>query len=185
MDVKTFARRLRRLSDELIDRGPDVPLTEVSFEAQGDLRVTVPKTPPVTRRGMGFRLRLAAPEPHEASFSNHAHRREYYWLPAADAPAYVQLAWLLAELANGLPELIETGVRPLGLTATDAHADLRVRYPGLGGPVYRLRIGLGGRSTPMEFPAIFIAELFQGGRQERWLDRTEAGEPLVDLRGVL
>ncbi|MFG2196782.1 hypothetical protein [Streptomyces sp. NPDC048639] len=50
---------------------------------------------------------------------------------------------------------------------------------------YRVRIQLQDRQEPLEFPVLFLRELFEENRYPKWMAAEETELPLVDLRGVL
>ncbi|WP_432095645.1 hypothetical protein [Streptomyces sp. bgisy100] len=55
------------------------------------------------------------------------------------------------------------------------------------GTTYRVRIQLQHRGHPLEFPAMYLRELFEESRHTRWMttSTTHSPLPLVDLRSVL
>lgn len=161
---------LGRLADAVFELGADgFRLTAVSLEDRsvsfGDT-VQVPG-PPSYVQG-------------ELPATGRAGRREYDWQPAPEAPEYLHLAWLLADLAEWVTALAEKRIAVTGVEAPEpGWCDVLVRD---GDTAYRVRIGLAGRTEPLDFPGMYLLELFAEGRYRRYLT---ADAQVVDLRGVL
>ncbi|MFD8970643.1 hypothetical protein ACFV0C_37600 [Streptomyces sp. NPDC059568] len=113
-----------------------------------------------------------------------AGRREYDWQPAVEAPSWMQLAWLLEDLATWIDPLAEEHVTLIGVESSVAHwCDVLVRD---GDTEYRVRIALADREDLLDFPGIYLRDLFAEGRQRRYLVAEPREEmAVVDLRGVL
>ncbi|MEV7864749.1 hypothetical protein AB0P17_01275 [Streptomyces sp. NPDC088124] len=106
-------------------------------------------------------------------------RREYDWQPAADAPAYLHLAWLLAELSEWETAMTEKHVTIVRVECPDpGTCDLLLLD---GDTTYRVRVALAQRKKPLDFPGMYLLELFAEGRHRQYL----AGPVTVDLREVL
>ncbi|MBT2510764.1 hypothetical protein J7I98_34075 [Streptomyces sp. ISL-98] len=111
-------------------------------------------------------------------------RREYDWQPATDAPAWMNMAWLLEDLAAWIVALANEHVTLVGAESPHPHwCDVLVRD---GDTAYRVRIALAGRRDPLDFPGMYLRDLFAEGRHRDHLaPAPEEGTPLVDLRTVL
>jgi hypothetical protein len=113
-------------------------------------------------------------------------RREYDWQPAPTAPSWMHMAWLLEDLATWVDPLFEEGVTLDGIDAPHAqHCDVLVRHEDTA---YRVRIALTGRRDQLDFPGMYLRDMFTEGRHHAHLAAAAAdpgGAALVDLRGVL
>ncbi|MFE1440028.1 hypothetical protein [Streptomyces sp. NPDC058739] len=111
-------------------------------------------------------------------------RRRYDWQPAADAPAWMNLAWLLDDLAAWIGVMAEDHITVQGLDAPEpGHCDVLLLD---GDTRLRARVALTARTEPLDHPGMFLRDLFAEGRSRGYLVR-DAGEDgwVVDLRGVL
>ncbi|MGW6457393.1 hypothetical protein ACWF94_15970 [Streptomyces sp. NPDC055078] len=116
----------------------------------------------------------------EPPSTDRAGRREYDWQPAPGAPAHLQMAWLLADLSEWVVPMAEKQIAVTGVEAPEAAwCELGIRD---GDTAYRVRIALTDRTEPLDFPGMYLLELFAEGRHREYLS---AGESVVDLRGVL
>lgn len=115
---------------------------------------------------------------------SHQQRRAVFWQPAPEAPPYLHLAWLVNEIATELSALAEEAITVFGIDSpTTSWAELRAAFRDTS---YRVRIGLAGRDEPLDFPGMYLREMFTAGRHRRYLATGTAAEtPLIDLRGVL
>lgn len=111
-------------------------------------------------------------------------RREHDWQPAADAPGWMQLAWLLEDLATWAEPLAEEDITLAGLESpVPDRCDVLLRD---GDTAYRVRIGLTGRNVLLDFPGMYLRDLFTEGRHHARLTHDPAHPtPVVDLRGLL
>ncbi|MEV6319246.1 hypothetical protein [Streptomyces sp. NPDC051776] len=111
-------------------------------------------------------------------------RREHDWQPAADAPAWMQMAWLLEDLATWVHPLAEEHITLTGIEAPESQwCDVLLRD---GDTAYRVRILLTGRDEPLDFPGMYLRDMFTEGRHRDHLMAEEPGDlPVVDLRSVL
>ncbi|NBE55921.1 hypothetical protein [Streptomyces boluensis] len=144
-----------------------VPARSITFRASEQ-----PAPPPVYEQG-------------EPPVPGPAGRRTDDWQPAADAPLWMNTAWLLDDLAASITPLAEDQVQALGLEAPPGAdwCDLSVRD---GDSLLRVRIQLAGRREPLEFPGMFLRELFTEGRyRDHLAAEPDRGVPVVDLRGTL
>ncbi|MFJ4439749.1 hypothetical protein [Streptomyces sp. NPDC088923] len=107
-------------------------------------------------------------------------RRTYDWQPAAGAPAWMNMAWLLDDLAAWVGQMAEDHVTVTGVEApTPGWCDVLIRD---GDTPYRARITLAERIEILDFPAMYLRDLFTEGRHR---DHLSEDGSLVDLRGVL
>ncbi|MET8556297.1 hypothetical protein ABZV64_15225 [Streptomyces sp. NPDC004959] len=107
-------------------------------------------------------------------------RRVYDWQPAAGAPSWMNMAWLLDDLAAWAGQMAADDVALAGVEAPEPHwCDVLVRD---GDTPYRARLTLADRDEVLDYPGMYLRELFAEGRHRDHL--TENGS-LVDLRGVL
>src|SRR5215203_1116148 len=98
MDPAGTSEFLTRISDTLIDLGPSgVQLVRLTLDPA---RREVLFAQPAGERPVGDRSDPPAEPPASGRFGTHQERRATFWQPASDAPAYVQLAWLLSELGD-------------------------------------------------------------------------------------
>ncbi|GLF94891.1 hypothetical protein [Streptomyces yaizuensis] len=111
-------------------------------------------------------------------------RRPPDWRPAADAPAWLHLAWLLDDLAAWTVALAEERITVTGLEAPRPEwCDLLLRD---GDTSCRARITLADRATTLDFPGMYLCELLAEGRyRDQLVPAPGTGRPLIDLRGVL
>ncbi|WP_409236543.1 hypothetical protein [Streptomyces sp. PA5.6] len=112
-----------------------------------------------------------------------AGRREHDWQPAVDAPAWMTMAWLLEDMATWLTPLAEDHISVLGFESPSQDwCDVRLLA---GQDRYRVRIRLAHRRALLDFPAMYLRDLFTEGRQRAYLSG-EGGdeERVVDLRDV-
>jgi hypothetical protein len=147
-------------------RALDIPSRRIEFT-----ETERPLPPPVYDQG----------EPPDTSREG---RRTYDWQPAADAPAWMNLAWLLDDLAVWVGQMAEDHIT---LQGVDAPLPDRCDVLLLDGDTRcRARIALSGREEPLDHPGMFLRDLFAEGRSRRYLTE-DAGEDrrVVDLRGVL
>ncbi|MFD9460908.1 hypothetical protein [Streptomyces sp. NPDC060027] len=107
-------------------------------------------------------------------------RRTYDWQPAADAPSWMNMAWLLEDLAAWVDPMAEDGITLLGLEAPEPDwCDVLVLD---GDSRLRVRIALAGRRDVLDFPGMFLRDLFAEGRSRAHLTEDRS---VVDLRDVL
>ncbi|MGX9921663.1 hypothetical protein ACWIG4_17615 [Streptomyces sp. NPDC002248] len=107
-------------------------------------------------------------------------RRTYDWQPAAAAPSWRNMAWLLDDLAAWVGQMAEDHVVLAGVESPEPDwCDVLVRD---GDTPYRARLALAARDEVLDYPGMYLRELFAEGRHRDHL--TENGT-LVDLRGVL
>ncbi|OEJ23189.1 hypothetical protein BGM19_36380 [Streptomyces agglomeratus] len=112
-------------------------------------------------------------------------RREYDWQPATHAPAWMNMAWLLEDLATWIQPLADEHVTLLGIEAPLPHwCDILLRD---GDTAYRVRVALADRSEPLDFPGMYLRDMLTEGRHRDHLTPTDSEDetPLVDLRTVL
>ncbi|GGX10414.1 hypothetical protein GCM10010297_35000 [Streptomyces malachitofuscus] len=111
-------------------------------------------------------------------------RRTYDWQPAAGAPSWMNMAWLLEDLAAWVGQMAEDRITVIGLEAPEADwCDVLVLD---GDSRYRVRIALANRRDPLDFPGIYLRDMFAEGRYRTYLaPGLVQGLPLVDLRDVL
>ncbi|MBW8735954.1 MAG: hypothetical protein JF621_02060 [Streptomyces turgidiscabies] len=111
-------------------------------------------------------------------------RRTYDWQPAADAPAWMNMAWLLDDLAAWVDAMAEDHITVTGIDAPEAdYCDVLVLD---GDSRYRVRIALAGRKSVLDFPGMYLRELFAEGRHRPYLTTHPTWDrPVVDLRAVL
>lgn len=119
----------------------------------------------------------------EPSVPGRAGRREHDWQPAVDAPAWMVMAWLLEDMATWITPLAEDHIFVLGFEAPSQDwCDVLL----LDGDVrYRVRIRLAHRRELLDFPGMYLRDMFSEGRQHAYIS-SEAGskEQVVDLRDV-
>lgn len=113
-----------------------------------------------------------------------AGRREYDWQPAVAAPSWMNTAWLLEDLATWVQPLADDHITVDGLEAPEPDwCDVLLGY---GDSAYRVRIAVAGRNQVLDFPGMYLRDLFTEGRHRAQLTPGPAGEvPVVDLRTVL
>ncbi|MFJ5773585.1 hypothetical protein [Streptomyces sp. NPDC093094] len=152
--------------DRLRLRALDIPSRRIEFAETAQ-----PLPPPAYEHG----------EPPDTGREG---RRTHDWQPAADAPAWMNLAWLLDDLAAWAGQMAEDRVVVQGLDAP--HPDRCDLLLLDGDTRYRVRIALAGREELLDHPGMFLRDLFAEGRARAHLVR-DAGEDraLVDLRAVL
>ena len=111
-------------------------------------------------------------------------RRKYDWQPAADAPAWMNMAWLLDDLAAWIAVMAEDHITVTGLDTPEPDCcDVLVLD---GDSRHRVRIALAGRTSVLVFPGMYLRELFAEGRYRTYLTADTPQEwPVVDLRAVL
>ncbi|MFF1419838.1 hypothetical protein [Streptomyces sp. NPDC058280] len=111
-------------------------------------------------------------------------RRVYDWQPATEAPSWMLMAWLLEDLATWIDPLAGEHVTLTGVEAPVPHwCDVLVRADDTA---YRVRIALADRDELLDFPGMYLRDLFAEGRQHQYLTPgPDQGIPVVDLRGVL
>ncbi|GAA2251695.1 hypothetical protein GCM10010232_44730 [Streptomyces amakusaensis] len=111
-------------------------------------------------------------------------RRAYDWQPAADAPSWMNMAWLLEDLAVWVHQMADDRITVTGVEAPEPDwCDVLVLD---GDSRYRARLRLAGRDEPLDFPGMYLRDLFAEGR---WRDRLVPGRvggvPVVDLRDTV
>ncbi|NEA44558.1 hypothetical protein [Streptomyces sp. SID11385] len=107
-------------------------------------------------------------------------RRTYDWQPAAAAPAWMNMAWLLDDLAAWVGQMAEDHVVLAGVESPEPDwCDVLVRD---GDTPYRARLALAARDEVLDYPGMYLRELFAEGRHR---DHLAENGTLVDLRGVL
>ncbi|MBH1937263.1 hypothetical protein I5Q34_23840 [Streptomyces sp. AV19] len=111
-------------------------------------------------------------------------RREYDWQPATEAPSWMQMAWLLEDMATWIEPLADEQVTLIGVESPlPDWCDVLVRH---GDTAYRVRIALADRTEPLDFPGMYLRDMFAEGRHRKYVaPGTEQGMPVADLRGVL
>lgn len=113
-----------------------------------------------------------------------AGRREHDWQPATAAPSWMNLSWLLEDLATWVQPMADDHITVVGLEAPEPDwCDVLLLD---GDSTYRVRIALAGRREVLDFPGMYLRDLFTEGRYRAHLTPGLAGElPVVDLRTVL
>ncbi|MFI1438659.1 hypothetical protein [Streptomyces fructofermentans] len=113
-----------------------------------------------------------------------AGRREHDWQPAIDAPPWMTLAWLLEDLATWIRQMADDHITVIGLEAPEPDwCDLLIRD---GDSIHRVRIAVAGRRDVLDFPGMYLRDLFAEGRYRDHLSPGLSGAlPVVDLRTVL
>ncbi|MFF3614858.1 hypothetical protein [Streptomyces sp. NPDC002580] len=107
-------------------------------------------------------------------------RRVYDWQPAADAPSWMNMAWLLDDLAAWVDQMAGDGITLVGLEAPEPHwCDVLVLD---GDTRCRVRMALADRRDVLDFPGMYLREMFAEGRYDAYLTEDRS---VVDLRGVL
>ncbi|MEU0332817.1 hypothetical protein [Streptomyces sp. NPDC006193] len=107
-------------------------------------------------------------------------RRTYDWQPAADAPSWMNMAWLLEDLAAWVGQMAEDRITLVGIEAPEPDwCDVLVLD---GDSRYRVRIALADRDEVLDFPGMYLREMFAEGRYRSYLTEDRS---VVDLRGVL
>ncbi|MCZ4514001.1 hypothetical protein O3Q52_38880 [Streptomyces sp. ActVer] len=111
-------------------------------------------------------------------------RRKYDWQPAAGAPSWMNMAWLLEDLAAWVGQMAEDRIALIGLEAPESDwCDVLVLD---GDSRYRVRIALANRRDLLDFPGMYLREMFTEGRYRTYLAPDLAqDQPVVDLRNVL
>ncbi|MDX3696967.1 hypothetical protein PV726_43375 [Streptomyces europaeiscabiei] len=111
-------------------------------------------------------------------------RRKYDWQPAIAAPSWMNLAWLLEDLATWVQQMADDHITLVGLEAPEpAWCDLLVLD---GDSAYRARIALACRREVLDFPGMYLRDLFAEGHYRAYLTPGLAEKlPVVDLRTVL
>ncbi|WP_051856157.1 hypothetical protein [Streptomyces sp. NRRL B-1347] len=114
-------------------------------------------------------------------------RREYDWQPAVDAPPWMNMAWLLEDMATWIPQLAEDQVTLTGFSAPTANwCDVRVRTREGN---YQIRIKLADRRQTLDFPGMYLRDLFAEARHLQYLVPSASSDArdaqVVDLRDVL
>ncbi|MFD9908764.1 hypothetical protein [Streptomyces sp. NPDC059063] len=114
-------------------------------------------------------------------------RRAYDWQPAVHAPHWMNLAWLLEDMATWVPQLAEEQVTLTGIAAPVADWCDVLTHTRDGS--FRVRIKLAQRDELLDFPGMYLRDLFAEARHLRHLApsaSSHAGDArLVDLRDVL
>ncbi|MGW3917385.1 hypothetical protein ACWEBX_38820 [Streptomyces sp. NPDC005070] len=107
-------------------------------------------------------------------------RRTYDWQPGADAPAWMNMAWLLDDLAAWVDQMAVDRITLIGIEAPEPHScDVLVLD---GDSRYHVRLALADRRDVLDFPGMYLREMFAEGRYRAYLLEDQ---PVVDLRGVL
>ncbi|MGW3667430.1 hypothetical protein [Streptomyces sp. NPDC005141] len=107
-------------------------------------------------------------------------RRMYDWQPAASAPAWMNMAWLLDDLASWVDQMADDHITLIGIEAPESHwCDVLLLD---GDSRYRVRMTLADRREILDFPGMYLREMFIEGRYRAYLVE---GQPVVDLRAVL
>ncbi|MEU4686838.1 hypothetical protein [Streptomyces xinghaiensis] len=111
-------------------------------------------------------------------------RRVHDWQPAADAPSWMNMAWLLDDLASWIAPMAEEHITVTGLEApTPEWCDVLVAD---GDTRLRVRIALAHRREPLDFPGMYLRDMFTEGRYRTYLAPGLAEDrPVVDLRAIL
>ncbi|MER6916876.1 hypothetical protein ABT354_34970 [Streptomyces sp. NPDC000594] len=166
-----FLIRAAENAFELGERGHRVTLVEIPSQRVTAVDTGCPPEPPVYIQGEPF---LPGTEG----------RRGFDWTPAPEAPSWMQLAWLLKDLGEWLSMLAEAQVTVEGLESPLADwCDVRVRD---GDTRLRVRIALSGRTDALDFPGMYLHDLFREGRSQAHLVPGRApADRLMDLRDVL
>lgn len=110
-------------------------------------------------------------------------RREHDWQPAVDAPAWMVMAWLLEDMSTWITPLAEDHTLVLGFEAPSQDwCDVLLLN---GDDRYRVRIRLAHRHELLDFPGMYLRDMFSEGRQRAYIS-PESGpnEQVVDLRDV-
>ncbi|MFG2196141.1 hypothetical protein [Streptomyces sp. NPDC048639] len=110
-------------------------------------------------------------------------RRKHDWQPAPAAPSWMQMAWLLEDLATWAESMAEEHVTLTGIDAPQPQwCDILLR----DGDAYRVRIALTGRDEPLDFPGMYLRDLVTEGRHRDHLTTDETSDvPVVDMRRIL
>ncbi|WNZ09442.1 hypothetical protein [Streptomyces sp. 11x1] len=113
-----------------------------------------------------------------------AGRREYDWQPGLAAPSWMNVAWLLEDLATWVQQMADDHITVVGLEAPEPDwCDVLILD---GDTTYRVRIAVASRREVLDFPGMYLRDLFAEGRYRAYLTPGLAGElPVVDLRTVL
>jgi hypothetical protein len=107
-------------------------------------------------------------------------RRKYDWQPAADAPPWMNMAWLLEDLASWIGPMADDRISIVGIEAPEPYwCDVLVLD---GDSRYRVRISLANRRDILDFPGMYLRDMFAEGRYRKYL---AGNRSLVDLRGTL
>jgi hypothetical protein len=111
-------------------------------------------------------------------------RRKYDWQPAIAAPSWMHLAWLLEDLATWVQQMADDYITVVGIEAPEPDwCDVLILD---GDSAYRARIALTGRREVLDFPGMYLRDLFAEGRHRAYLTPHLSGElPVVDLRTIL
>lgn len=141
------------LSNLLIDAGPQgFGLAEASFLTG---QTSLVYRPARNRQAAPTMFPLALGEP--VRFASHDKRREIYWLPSADAPAFMQIAWLVSELSDATTAFTAESIHLTALRH-DGGPDTAVDLT-FNDQTVTITIRVDGRTAPMEFPAVAIRDL--------------------------
>ncbi|MFF1717152.1 hypothetical protein [Streptomyces sp. NPDC058268] len=151
----------------------------------------------------GFRVSAIAVQPRQVTFTatdgpvdppvyaegeppvpGRAGRREHDWQPAANAPSWMNMAWLLEDMATWITPLAQDHVLMLGIqSASHDWCDVLLRDSE---DRYRVRIGLARRRELLDFPGMYLRDMFAEGRQHQYLSpEVQQDEQVVDLRNIL
>ncbi|MER5257917.1 hypothetical protein [Streptomyces sp. NPDC002855] len=151
----------------------------------------------------GFRVSAIAVQPRQVSFTatdgpvappayaegeppvpGRAGRREHDWQPAAHAPSWMNMAWLLEDMATWITPLAEDHILTIGFQSTSQDwCDVLLLD---GEAPYRVRIGLAHRHELLDFPGMYLRDMFAEGRQHNYLSpEVQQHEQVVDLRNIL
>jgi hypothetical protein len=176
---------LTRVSDAVVDMAPYFlrlsvvgiePAREVAF-----VEVSGEPVPPPYDPAKSFPLALI---PETGDFPSHELRRQSFWQPGAAAPSYLHLAWLLEDLGQATAELADAGVTVARIDSPSAeYVDVTFTSdcPPRSG-THRIRFRLEDRAGPLEFPAMYVRDLFASGDHDRL---RVSGEGVIDLRDIL
>ncbi|WEV27980.1 hypothetical protein OYE22_24515 [Streptomyces sp. 71268] len=113
--------------------------------------------------------------------ADRAWRADHDWQPAPKSPPHLQLAWLLDDMSTWLADLSEIQVTVDGLDApVPDWCDVLLRD---GDTRLRARVQLANRNEPLDFPGMYLRDLFAEGRASDYV--ADEFPHVVDLRTVL
>ncbi|MFI2029001.1 hypothetical protein [Streptomyces buecherae] len=113
--------------------------------------------------------------------ADRAWRAHHDWQPAPESPPYLQMAWLLDDMSTWLADLSEIQVTVDGLAAPEPDwCDVLIRD---GDTRLQARVQLADRSEPLDFPGMYLRDLFAEGRASHYI--ADGSPKVVDLRAVL
>ncbi|MEU8794568.1 hypothetical protein [Streptomyces sp. NPDC048643] len=157
--------------------------SEAAFDLGRDsFRVTTLKLRP---RTIEFTQTSGPPAPPlyfegEPPATDREARRIYDWQPAADAPAWMNMAWLLDDLASWVGPMADDRISIVGIEASEPDwCDVLVLD---GDSSYRVRISLANRREILDFPGMYLRDMFAEGRYRTYLTQDPS---LIDLRNIL